>query len=284
MLIDTFPKFIDYWNTVQNKSVDEQIEGWANDYMSSWPELLEKQIADYAEQNLDWKEIAREKVFPYICERLPAMQEARENLVALCPTIYFKAQETLGFEETISFVIYVGIGCGAGWVTPYDTKPAILFGLENIAESGWSTVEAIKGLIAHETGHVVHFHWREENELTLGDDEWWQLYSEGFAQRCESLLNGANSWHEETTNAGWLEWCRNHKSWLANEFLMTVAAGQPVNRFFGSWHEIESKKQTGYYLGHEVVRELEKEYSLKAIALLDDIPTYLKRTLEHIRN
>ena len=142
-LIDTYPDFLKYWDGAHDQPVADQIESWSSEYMSRFPELLKKQIEDYSEQDLDWRKIAEEKVFPFLNDRLPVMREARKNLLELCPAIYSKAQELLGFEADVSFVIYVGVGCGAGWVTSYGDQPAILFGLENIAGSGWGSVNSV---------------------------------------------------------------------------------------------------------------------------------------------
>ena len=282
-VIDTFPDFLIFWDKFHDRPIEVQIKGWSNEYMSGYPELLAKQIDNYSEQNLNWETIAREKVFPFLNDRLPAMQEARKNLLVLCPSIYSKAQQVLGFEADSIFVIYVGIGCGAGWVTSFRGQPAILFGVENIAESGWNDSDAIHGLVAHEIGHVIHHHWRDQNDKTLGEGAWWQLYEEGFAQRCEALITGSDSWHEQTTDDDWLEWCQSHKGWLAAEFLKAVEGGRPVNPFFGSWFEIEGKSQTGYFLGYEVIRELETEYHLKEISLLDDVETRSRAILEQMK-
>jgi hypothetical protein len=66
----------------------------------------------------------------------------------------------------------------------------------------------------------------------------------------------------------WLSWCQQHESWLAKEFLERLERAS-VKDFFGSWFGIQGKSQTGYFLGHEFIRELEKSYSLKEIALLN---------------
>jgi len=115
-IIDTFPAFLAYWTKAQNKPLDAQVETWAADYMSQWPELLKKQLDDYASQDEGWRQIARERVFPFLNDRLPAMKAAHENLLQVCAPIYSAAQEALGFESDVVFVIYIGIGCGAGWV------------------------------------------------------------------------------------------------------------------------------------------------------------------------
>lgn len=281
-LIDTFPSFLDYWSEFHHLSRDKQIAGWEREYMSSWPALLEKQIEDYSKQDLDWKQIALEKIFPYLDERMPAMREARKNLAKQCEPVCSKAQEKLQFESNVIFVIYVGIGCGAGWVTTFHNSPAILFGLENIAECGWSDAKSISGLIAHELGHIAHFQWRDELGKLSGSGPWWHLYFEGFAQRCETLINGIGSWHEASNEPDWLVWCQQHRSWLATEFLRVVDSGELVTSFFGSWYNIQGRSQTGYFLGHEIIRELEITYSLKEIALFDDFESIARDLLIHM--
>jgi hypothetical protein len=69
-------------------------------------------------------------------------------------------------------------------------------------------------------------------------------------------------------NRGWLPWCRRHKGWLAREFLRRVEVQAQTEEFFGSWFSIRGKKQTGYFLGHEFIYELEKMMGLREIALL----------------
>lgn len=280
-VVDTFPAFLAYWAKAQNKPMDDQIELWANEYMSGWTELLEKQLEDYSEQNLDWKQIARERIFPYLGDRLPAMREARENLLKLCPVVYSKAERILGFHTSAYFLIYVGIGCGAGWVTTFRDKHSILFGLENIAESGWSDSVSITGLISHEIGHVMHYHLRAQDNRKPGSDSWWQLYTEGFAQHCEALINDSS--HQENRDDEWLAWCQHNKSHLASEFIKAVDDEQPVNAFFGSWFEIEGHSETGYYLGHEVIKTLEKTMNLREIALLDDFDKRSRKILEEMK-
>jgi hypothetical protein len=283
--VDTFPAFLTYWIEVQDNPLDDQIEGWAKGYMSLWSELLAKQIEDYSSQNLDWRQIAREKVFPYLAERLPAMHQAHQNLLELGEPLYSRAQQVLAFDSKAFFVIYVGIGCGAGWVTPFRGLPAILFGLENIAECGWSAPEAITGLIAHEVGHLVHHHWRAQHRKAMESGPWWQLYEEGFAQHCEKLIVDSDTFHQASGNdKDWLSWCQSHKGWLAAEFIRTAESGNPgsASAFFGSWLEICGKSETGYFLGYEAINELKKCFDLKEIALLENVEAHLRPVLEQM--
>ncbi len=269
-VVDTFPAFLEFWERWRSRPLAEQVEAWANEYLAAWPELLAKQQADYEAQGVDWRQVARERVFPHLAERLAAMATARANLLAACPPTYARAQTALGFGGDVAFVIHVGIGCGAGWATTYGGLPAVLFGLENIAECGWSEREAIRGLVAHELGHLVHAQWRAQAGLSEGEGPFWQLYEEGFAQRCEDLIQGRESWHEGSGADGeWLAWCRANAAWLAQEYLRRAAAGEEVRDYFGSWYDIRGHSQCGYFLGHELAKAIEGEIGIRATAALD---------------
>ncbi|MBX5327871.1 MAG: hypothetical protein QHH18_02070 [Candidatus Bathyarchaeota archaeon] len=267
-LLDTWRDFSDYWSQACSKSVDKQIALWRSIYMKKYPELLSKQLQTYEEDGLNWKEIAK-KIFPSFSSRFTLMQKARNNIIRIYKSIYSKAAETLTLHFNITFVVYVGIGCGAGWATTYKEQPAILLGLENIAEEKWHTKQKLEGLISHEIGHLAHMNWRGEWQMfeRAEKDPLFQLYSEGFAQRCEHIILGKEIWHL-AEDKKWLPWCKRHESWLAKEFLKRIENQMAVEDFFGSWFSIQGRKQTGYFLGHEFIRVLEENRSLRKIAIL----------------
>jgi len=201
----------------------------------------------------------------------------------MCEPIYRKAEHKFSLNRNVVIIIYVGIGCGAGWVTSYNETPAILFGLENIAECGWSSQKAISGLVAHEVGHLIHNQIRKQNGKSDESGPWWQLYSEGFAQYSESVILETESWHQAMgEDENWLSWCEENKSWLAAEFLRSIESGKATTSFFGSWFDIRGKRQTGYYLGCEVIKELEKRINIENIVLLENIENYLRPILEQM--
>jgi hypothetical protein len=231
-LLDTLPTFELFWAGYGNRPLEQQIDGWAEAYGTAWPELFAKQVDDYRAEGLDWKQVARHRVFPFLGERLQAMQVAHDNLKEKCSEIYLKAQAALGLDFDILFVIYVGTGSGAGWATTYQSRPAVLFGLENIAEEGWSSSGVIAGLIAHEIGHLLHAEWRRRANLDAGAGPWWQLYSEGFAQRCEQRTQGGETWHMAQGQVGnWLEWCQANRASLAIRFIELAETGGDIRPF-----------------------------------------------------
>jgi len=268
-ILDTYQDFSDYWTDACSRNLDEQIRLWQTLYMGKYSQLLDKQTQCYQNENINWQEIAK-KVFPKFSTHLRLMQKARDNILTSYESVCMQASQKLGVDFDILLVVYVGIGCGAGWATTYGGQPAILLGLENIAEEKWYTRNKLRGLISHEVGHLTHMKWRDEWETfeEKEKDPLFLLYSEGFAQRCEHLIIGRETWHM-APNKEWFSWCEQNKGWLAKEFLKRISMHVPVNDFFGSWFNIRGKKQTGYFLGHAFICELEKLHSLREMALLE---------------
>lgn len=282
-ILDTYSEFLSYWEKHKNLPVKEQIEGWASEYMVLWPDLLEKQQENYRDIKEDWRNIAEEKVFPFLHSRLNPMQEAHANLIEFIRPIHRSAMKIFNIDNfDVLYVIYTGIGCGAGWVTTLRNSQAILFGLEMIAECNWTDPDSLKGLIAHEIGHAIHGKLRQDSELNQEKGPWWQLYTEGYAERCEQIIIGQNHWHEGAglNNPDWLEWCTANKGLLAGKFLQLVEEKADVSPFFGSWFDIQGYRQCGYYLGHEVILDLEKKCDIRKLALLKDIKLAIQPVLE----
>jgi hypothetical protein len=268
-VIDTFQDFLTYWANSSSKDVDEQMRLWQISYMEKYPELLRKQVKNYEEMNVNWQETAK-KILQQIPKSLRLMQEARDNILQIYKPTYSKATKRLGLDFNVTFVLYVGIGCGAGWATTYNKQPSVLLGLENIAHEKWHRKYKLRGLISHEMGHLAHMQWRKEWKTFEKAEEnpLFRLYSEGFAQNCEHVILGKETWHMKSSSE-WLSWCEQHRGWLANEFLRRLEKQASVKDFFGSWFSIQGKKQTGYFLGHAFIRHLENTHSLRQIALFN---------------
>lgn len=261
--------------------MDAQIDAWASEYMVYWPALLKKQIHQYQSEGIDWKKVARERVFPYLEERLPDMRLARKRLLEESTTIIRKAQIRFNFNQPLYVIVYVGIGLGAGWATTYLKTPALLFGLENIAEEGWTDRSEIRGLIAHELGHLFHSFWREGVGKRFHSGPLWDLYTEGFADRFESLVNENRKTHISMASdvREQSAWFQENNRWLAKEFLRRLEKGGDMRPLFGSWYQLRGHSQTGYYIGSEFINKLESVYSLEEIATLDDISGRMKKML-----
>jgi hypothetical protein len=282
-IIDTFETFLPYWENVKMLPQSQQIDAWHNHHMAHWPELRQKQLDIYAEEGEDWRAIAGEFVFPPLPQAILAIHTAHDNLLTVCQGVYNQCRQKLQFDSDLVCVIYIGIGVGAGWATSYQGNPAVLFGLENIAQENWQEQDTLSGLMAHELGHLVHFHWRKLAELADETDPWWQLYSEGFAQYSEQYILNQLRWHiNGEENEDWLGWCEANVNWLVGEFLRRVDEGEDIRPFFGSWFNLQGYKQTGYFLGYYLINLLRQTNSLQEIALLAGIEDHLRPLLQTI--
>lgn len=268
-ILDTFPAFNQFWQRARSLPIDQAIESWRGDYLRPWPELRRKQIANYREDGVDWRRVARTRIFPSFDERLPRMRKVRSHLLQAIPTAVRRCRSQLDLDFPVTFVVHVGIGCGAGWATTFGGRPAVLFGVENAEEVGWTDRATLVALVEHEIAHLVHERWRRQarvGPLASRRGPWWQLYEEGFATRCELELGGIGSHHATERTQDWLAWCGRNRARLAALFLRTTAACRPTRRFFGSWYNIDGYINTGYYLGSEAIRHAEARASLREIA------------------
>jgi hypothetical protein len=271
-LLDTFPAFEEYWRSVRSQSVEVQIDRWEHDYMARWPELLQKQVRSYSDEGVDWKQIARTRIFPHLSKRLPHMRTLHRNLLRTLPHSWSVTRRTLNLDFPVRFVIYVGIGVGAGWATRYGGQRACLFGLENAAEIAGGGA-GTSGAVSHEVAHLAHDDWRIRSGLRgieLPGGPLWHLYTEGFATECERRIERPQRFRLRTGDSDWLRWCTDHRAWLAAKFLHDVKARRSSRPFFGSWYNIRGRIECGYFLGAEVVREWTRSASLKEVATLSE--------------
>lgn len=286
---DRYSIFPSFWESIKHLPIPNQIEKWDNFYMGKWPRLRNFLKKKYKEEGQDWFTIAQEFVFPKFNENVDEFQKIGDILQDHIPNILKELKKQFKVDFEILFIIYVGIGLGAGWATEFDGKPAILFGIENAAECGWNRRKILEPLIAHELGHILHHFWRKQNNLPIfSQSPLWTLYEEGFAMRIEHRIMGYESWHEQQEDKGWLLWCQMNQAWLSEEFLkkMMENSQESLRPFFGSWYDIKGMKQTGYYLGHEIIKHLEKQNTLQEIAnfSLSKIERSISETLEVFAN
>lgn len=195
------------------------------------------------------------------------LAEVHNSFCKLTGGLSGKLTEKLGCGLDVNIILYLGLCNGAGWATDIDGAPAVLLGIEKIAELSWTDEKSMAGLIYHELGHIWHYRVRTvPTELnSTSDKALWQLYSEGVAMFAEQLLYGGESFYHQDRN-GWLRWCTENRGRLFGEFLKCIESGESVQKFFGDWDQFEGKSDVGYYLGCELVKSMAETRSLNEIA------------------
>ena len=283
MILDTMLNFLNYWRNYSGLDPEEMFDGWLRSYMIYYPELLVKQLGHW--ESLDkLREVMVSRILPRLDEWIHDIIEAWMNIRANAEDVFSRARISLKTDLDPLIVLYVGSGCGAGWATTVSDKPAILLGLENIADLGWISEERIRGLIAHEFGHLYHMKLRGEWSTfeELEKDPYFQLYSEGFAQYCEHLIMGYRSWHVAIGD-NWIDKCSEKIGELASKYL-DDSKRSDVKAFYGSWLNVWGIKHAGYFLGHELINRLTMDRGLEEVALLskEEVRELVKGFLEEL--
>ena len=190
-----------------------------------------------------------------------AYREEAERMLAIAS---FEAV-TAGLAENIrrcfhreveaDIILYPGLCSGAGWVTKLHDRDAILLGLEKIVELRWNDIDAMRGLILHELGHVYQQQYGvlERACSTNRQAFLWQLFTEGIAMHFEQLLMGDPDYFHQDRD-GWTAWCGDHLERIKADFLHELDDMRRDNqRYFGDWVSYEGRGDVGYYLGAEFV-------------------------------
>ncbi|MCM1024484.1 MAG: hypothetical protein NC395_10565 [Prevotella sp.] len=210
-------------------------------------------------------------------EVLPVLQAAYADKDRVCEAhgsfckavcgLAEKVREKLGCDLDVHIVLYLELCSGAGWATELDGVPAVLLGIEKIAELRWTDEKTVSALIYHELGHIWHYRARNVRTEPKNPAEkaLWQLYGEGAAMYAEQLIYGAENFYHQDKN-GWLRWCTENRGRLFGEFLKRVKSGESAGRFFGDRNDFEGYSDVGYYLGCELVRSMAESRSLDGIA------------------
>lgn len=285
-ILDTFKDFELCFQGQLDVTIEEKIHIWENNYMSKYPELERKLKEDYESNGYSWRKIAEEMVFNRTKDDFSKMTHAYGNLSKLMDNIDAKVKEIFHVDLDVNIVLYSGLCNSAGWVDFYNSKRAILFGIDKIAELNWDSIEKLESLVAHELCHVIHFEIRGEDGLSKNTDSnkynegIWNLYEEGFAQFFQYILLG-----EERDSRGreWFEQCEDKEYELKKLYLAALSNEEKGTKdFFGDWYEVLGISDVGYYLGSEFIRMLHSQYNIEYIAKLqfDEIKNKVENFLK----
>lgn len=261
-LIDTFKAFYPYYIALNDPV--KRYEAW-NLYMDQYPVIKQMCIKDYQQNHIDYKELALKKIFNHDDHYINKIEVSYQNLMDLLVSNPMKFNGLLPIDFHFSIILYFGLGNGAGWATLYQNEPAILLGIDKIAELSWTDKQTLSGLIMHEYAHIAHAYLRKINldEFeNLEDNPFFRMYSEGFASFYEDISNqgfkARSPWFasclkkEEELKKIYLEKIENHVSDWTN--------------FYGDWHQVMDLSDAGYFLGYRMIQSLSNRYSLSEIA------------------
>lgn len=270
-IIDTFKGYKSIIEENLHKAVEDKLSLWEEYYHNNYEEIEKKCKEDYEAEGYDWREIGLTKVFNRVEEDYPYMVKAYENIEKILDRIDERVKEIFDIDIDINIVIYAGLGTAAGWVTEYEGKRAILFGIDKIAELRWETIEQLNSLVCHELCHVVHFDirgeviptWAESNKYNYS---LWNIYEEGFAQYFQEILGNSTV---DSRGEGWALQCKAKEREVKDLYLEALKDEvKGAKDFYGDWFKVLGISDVGYYLGAKLIGELHENYDVRYIATM----------------
>ena len=201
-------------------------------------------------------------------ERLEA---AHASFLRVTENLESVIYERFGKSLDAAVVFYLGLCNGAGWVTEYRGKTAILLGMEKISELNWCGVDDMNGLICHELGHVYQKQYGVlDRKFDSAEDSFlWQLFTEGAAMCFEQTVVGDAEYYHQDKN-GWKAWCDANFEKIRSDFakdLKTMSFAD--QRYFGDWVSYNGRGDVGYYLGCRFVRYILADYGFDELICFD---------------
>ena len=267
-IIDTYPQI----NSLFENGIFNQ-RNWEV-YINSVYENCAHVFMDDLKECLDNGSYVYEKdVLPVLnaVSNHPELENLHASFCEVTEDLNHKVMECFGRVVDIDIVLYVGLCNGAGWVTNINGRDVILLGIEKILELNWCDVNAMRGLVYHELGHVYHKqHGVFQQHSDSNSQKFvWQLFTEGVAMYFEQALVMDFCYYHQDKN-GWLEWCENHFRQIVADFHSDLPTMTKSNqRYFGDWVSYNGKGDVGYYLGTKFVQQLCGNYDFDRLINLD---------------
>ncbi len=191
-IIDTYPDFFDLWQTAAKEPVKIQIERWRTDYITDWPEIKNWQLAGY-EDDAEWREYAREEIFPWINQNFNRVMAARSSLLGAIRSVYDRDADL--FQENLQtyFLISIGVSKDLAYVSSYGNRPAIYFDLVAIAREGWQDTTILRSLVGLQLGYYYFDSFRQKIGVPDGEGQRWKYFKIGFAREFARELLGPDN-------------------------------------------------------------------------------------------
>ena len=277
-LIDAFEPIETLGDRV--KTTEALLTGWIR-AMSQFPEIYDVCTSDYTEAGFDWQTIALTRIMPYSLKHWSCLQTTYHQLKKLChmDTLRAGGFNPTDFEE-LMFVLYHGLGNGAGWAHAYDGKPAIWLGIDKLCELGWTTTKQLKALIVHEAAHLWHaqkLHVSLPRFAQYCNHPIFRLVAEGIAMVYETTIDPLGSRSE-----AWFKACEERLPDIKKLYAQSLRENNDAwQRFFGDWHTVENLPDTGYFIGKRLVDWLTQDRMLEAVAVMS-LPTLTDLTMHFL--
>lgn len=193
-IIDTYPSVLMAYN-----HSNFSFERWKSYINSVLPGLFPILVAD-VKNALGTGEFSEDdylSVLNCVAHSRQQLEVAHDSFLQATENLERKIYERFGKSLDAAIVFYLGLCNGAGWVTEYRGKTAVLLGIEKILELEWCHNDDMYGLIYHELGHVYQKQYGTLMRIFDKDEDsfLWQLFTEGVAMCFEQIIIGSAEYY-----------------------------------------------------------------------------------------
>lgn len=276
--------FIKFWEIAKDKSLDEKKVLWKSEYEEKHREIFEHFVWLFRlwektyniEDELDKNFQIYEKVYNNIVD-LKDIDKQIKNLCEKC------SKEFNVSDINLSFVVMVGLNRANAFATPFNNGTVFYF-LEKIGEPKY-----VEMLLIHEITHLFHRAQIKENNFhyTVA----YSILAEGLAVfNSEYLCPGFRPSEYICSTYGmdyWIEQCNSILKELKPILLDELGkSDEYIKKYFYGDNLIKDGIPTriGYWIGYNVVKDLNNTYALPEIILWDAerIEKEVKSSIERI--
>ena len=278
-IITFMPDFYRFWEEAKDQTLEKKIVLWDSIFEAKHADfyrdvVYRKGVTDSTELSKVLK--LKEFLGGLSDENIQKMKDKEQELKALIPEVARKISKVFSSQEkgTAHFIIpSLNVTTGAG--APYKGDLIIFYGIEFMTR--YEDPDYIKEMIAHQILHVLHYReitphlWKKYgtngnlNVLLDREGPLFFIYREGLAiSFAESLFPGGDRPGIIEKNVPVFE--KNYLDYT-KRFLQDLRNFTPevYENYFSGIQRNSEPPGFGYYLGYQIVKSLQEEYSLEEL-------------------
>lgn len=278
------PAFIEFWNSVKNKSPDEQVIALKKDFFPMFPEFYQYKIDNWEKHGGNPDKAIKQELaeFPKIEKEFSKKtQQITKDLNSTMESFIGALPD---FNSDIEVFITHSFGDMDGGTRNIDNKVYFILGIDGM-------VKYHKGMTSetpffhHELFHVYHGQFLAEEQIV-----WLALWVEGLATYASKKLNPEATYKDMLLDMphGMINKINSDLLFHWNDLESKLESRKDTD--FTHYFLMNSKHKrivvrSGYYLGYLIAKEIGQEKDLSEMAKMsrDEILPTIRKTIKKLK-
>lgn len=274
------PAFIEFWDKVESKSLDEQLAALKKDFFPNFPQFYEYKIEKWKKIGKNPDEVLKKQLaeFPKIKDEF--VKKTNEITNNLDSTLESFVTAVPGLDRNFDVYITHSFGDMDGGTRKIGDKTYFIFGIEGMVKYHKGFTSEIP-FFHHELFHIYHGQYLPEDHII-----WLSLWAEGLATYASEKLNPKASQKDLMLDLpeGMVRDIHKSISFHWNDLNSKLTSTNDIDYetyFLFSSKDKKVVKRAGYYLGYLIAKEIGKTKSISEMAQLksDEILPLIKKAI-----